>query len=267
MSPRQGSGAPRAIAIVPVRVDSQRLPGKALLAETGRPLFLHTVERALQARCFAATYVATDSDAVDAAARKAGVPVVRTSPACRTGSERCAEAARELDAALVVDIQGDWPEVDPGDLEALVHCLAQAGPPTATLAVPLSDPARIEDPNVVKVVRARNGDALYFSRCAIPYARSGSVRYARLRHIGVYGFQREVLLGIPALPSSGLDESEGLEQLRFLENGISMRVLDAKGDPWGIETRPDYDAFLRRQAARGGAGGAVRGGGIGEGRS
>ncbi len=245
--------AEAAVAIVPVRLGSQRLPGKAMLAETGTPLFLHTWERAIAARAFGTVLIATDSEAVAHAAERHGAEVAWTTERPRTGSERCAEAAAALPAGscdVVVDIQGDWPEVAPADLDALVDCLRSGAAPTATLAAPLDDD-RAADPNVVKVVRALDGDALYFSRAAIPFAR-GDGAPRRLRHIGVYGFTLEALLAVPDLPSSGLAETESLEQLRFLENGLRMRVLDAQDDPWGIETRDDYDAFLRRRAARGG---------------
>lgn len=238
-----------AVAIIPVRVGSQRLPGKALLAESGRPLFLHTWERAVAARSFTACYVATDSDEVAAAAAAAGAPVLRTSPACQTGSERCAEGAATLgpEIGFVVDIQGDWPEVAPEDLDALVETLRAGGAPTATLAAALPEDDAFANPNVVKVVRGRSGDALYFSRAPIPH---GAAADRRLRHIGVYAFTRSALASIPSLPSSGLAETESLEQLRFLENGLAMRVLDATSTPWGIETREDYDAFLARLRAR-----------------
>jgi 3-deoxy-manno-octulosonate cytidylyltransferase (CMP-KDO synthetase) len=241
--------APRAIAIVPVRVGSHRLPGKALLRDSGKELFLHTCDRALQARNLDGVFVATDDDAVDAAARRHGVAVLRTSPRPRTGSERCAEAAAELACDVVVDIQGDWPEVDPADLEALTAQLLAGDAACNTLATPLRDDGPQQDPNVVKVVRGGNGKALYFSRAPIPFMRPGDGAAGgcqRLRHIGVYGFDKATLLRIPDLPSSGLAETEGLEQLRFLENDIPMHVLMASGDPWGIETRADYDAFLRR---------------------
>ena len=240
-----------ALAIVPVRVGSQRLPGKALLRESGVELFLHTCEQAKQARNIDRVCVATDDDAVEAAARRHGHLVVRTSPDCRTGSERCAEAAAAIPCRAVLDIQGDWPEVDPRDLEAIVDQLLAGKSVCNTLCAPLADAEAIANPNVVKVVRGRHGRALYFSRSPIPYRKEGT--FPILRHIGVYGFARETLLRIPGLPSSGLAEAESLEQLRFLENDIPMHVLDAAGDPWGIETRSDYDAFLQRrrnQAAR-----------------
>ncbi len=242
----------RAAAIIPVRLDSQRLPGKAMLDESGRPLFLHTWDQAMAASAFDRVFVATDSDVIADAAATHGAEVIRTSPECRTGSERCAEAARDIDPAIghFVDIQGDWPEVEPRDLDALVACLRADTAPSATLAVPLEhgDP-HATDPNVVKVVRELGGAAMYFSRATIPHVREGK-RYPSLRHIGVYAFTRETLLSIPALPSSGLAEAEGLEQLRFLENGIPMQVLDATGAPWGIESRGDYDAFLGRLSRR-----------------
>ncbi len=248
MSHAAGNPAVRALAIVPVRVGSQRLPGKALLGESGQPLFLHTCDQARQARNIDLVCVATDDDRVEAAARAAGYTVVRTSPSCRTGSERCAEAATAIPCEAVLDIQGDWPEVDPRDLEAVVDQLLRGEAVCNTLCTPLRDDDVAQNPNVVKVVRGRSGKALYFSRAAIPFRKEAD--HPLLRHIGVYGFARDTLLRIPRLPSSGLAEAESLEQLRFLENDIPMHVLDAHGDPWGIETRSDYDAFLQRLAAR-----------------
>lgn len=234
----------RALAIIPVRVSSQRLPGKALLRESGKVLFLHTADRARQARNIDLVCVATDDDQVDALARAAGIAVARTSPTPRTGSERCAEALRQLDADVILDIQGDWPEVDPRDLEALVAQLLAGQARCNTLAAPLTDAAVAANPNVVKVVRGGNGKALYFSRACVPFVKEGP--FPLWRHIGVYGFDRATLAAVPDLPSSGLAEAESLEQLRFLENDIPIHVLDAHGDPWGIETRADYDAFLER---------------------
>jgi len=242
-----------ALAIIPVRVGSQRLPGKALLTESGQELFLHTCDQARRTANIDLVCVATDDDRVEAAAREHGYEVVRTSPDCRTGSERCAEAAQQIDCKAVLDIQGDWPEVDPRDLEALVAQLLAGHSACNTLCAPLDDADTIQNPNVVKVVRSGvgtsgNGKALYFSRQPIPYVKDGS--FPILRHIGVYGFARDTLLRVPKLPSSGLAEAESLEQLRFLENDIQMHVLDATGNPWGIETREDYDAYLQRLNAK-----------------
>jgi 3-deoxy-manno-octulosonate cytidylyltransferase (CMP-KDO synthetase) len=239
-----------AIAIVPVRRDSQRLPGKALLAATGRPLFLHTCDRARAASSFAAVVVATDDHEVAVLARASGYQVAMTSAAPRTGSERCAEAMLELSAEFVVDVQGDWPEVEPHDLDALVGCLREGGAPIATLASQFTGTElhRSQDPNVVKVVLDYQRRAMYFSRAPIPHLRNGH-SHAQLRHIGVYGFTRAALLGLGQLTSSGLAEAEGLEQLRWLENGVTIQVVRASGQPWGIETAADYEAFVARQGA------------------
>jgi 3-deoxy-manno-octulosonate cytidylyltransferase (CMP-KDO synthetase) len=246
----------QALAIIPVRVGSQRLPGKALLKESGQELFLHTCDQAKKAQNIDLVCVATDNDDVEAAAKRSGYEVIRTSAACRTGSERCAEAAQQIDCSAVLDIQGDWPEVAPTDLESLIEQLLNGESQCNTLCAELTDQKTIENPNVVKVVRGGNGKALYFSRQAIPYrplpSESASVATSAipiLRHIGVYGFAHDTLMRIPSLPSSGLAETESLEQLRFLENDIQMHVLDAQGNPWGIETREDYDSYLQRLTA------------------
>jgi 3-deoxy-manno-octulosonate cytidylyltransferase (CMP-KDO synthetase) len=241
-----------AVAVIPVRVDSKRLPGKALLAESGKPLFLHTCDQARKARAFARVIVATDDSDVAGAAKGAGLDVVMTTSAPRTGSERCAQAIARIPCEYVVDIQGDWPEVDPEDLDALVAELRRGECPVGTLAVAMDTPedaAMVMSANVVKVVRDLHGRALYFSRSPVPHVRPGQ-RHPLLRHIGVYAFTRKALLALPDMTGSGLEEAEGLEQLRWLENGYSTKVLLARGRPWGIEAREDYDAFLsRRQAA------------------
>lgn len=237
-------GPQSVVAIVPVRVGSQRLPGKALLAESGKPLFIHTCEASQAATQIDQVYVATDDERVLAAAEEHGIQALRTSDRPETGSERCAEAARELDATFIIDVQGDWPEVSPADLDRMATELVAGRARCNTLAAPLSDQDRIADPNVVKVVRAPDGHAIYFSRAAVPHDRAGNA--GALRHIGVYGFATELLHGLQELPSSELAARESLEQLRWLENRIPIQVLDAEGDPWGIETRSDYEAFLAR---------------------
>ena len=235
----------QAAAIIPIRLGSKRLPGKALLAESGQPLFLHTWQRASQAERLAAVYVATDSEEVADAAKAAGVSVIPTGQTPKSGTERCAEAARQVPYGVLLNVQGDWPELDPRDLDRMVVHLLAGQRTCTTLAAPLASSEASEDPNVVKVVRGVDGNALYFSRAPIPHCREGQA-HLRLRHIGVYGFTRETLLRIPGLPASSLAQTERLEQLRWLENGIAIHVLDAVGQPWGIEARSDYDAFLSR---------------------
>lgn len=242
----------QAAAIIPVRIGSQRLPGKALLAESGRPLFLHAWRQASLAERISEVFVATDSEEVAAAAEAAGAQVRRTGRGPRTGTERCAEAAQALPFGVFLNLQGDWPEIDPGDLDRMAEQLLAGEAVCNTLAAPLDRATALADANVVKVVRGLDGTALYFSRAPIPYLRHGPgdrESFQRLRHVGAYGFARQTLLEIPQLPSSGLAEAEHLEQLQWLDNGIAIQVLDSVGQPWGIETRADYDAFLSRLEA------------------
>ncbi len=247
--------AARAVALIPVRLDSSRLPGKALLRETGTPLFLHTVNAARACPHFDLVAVATDSEEVLTACESNGVLGIPTSDRPRSGSERCAEALAQLpEAEIIVDVQVDWPELTPDDLSALVRELDSEDPPeVATLACPLDTAADFQDPGVVKVVRGGDGSrALYFSRAAIPSSKErpedpDAWRLA-LRHIGVYAFSRRSLEALAQLPDSALEAQEELEQLRWLAAGYRLSVLDASGRPRGIETRADYDSFLARCA-------------------
>ncbi len=242
------------IGIVPVRLGSSRLPGKALLEESGQPLFVHTVRAAREASLLDELVVASDSEEVLASCEQHGIRGLRTSDAPRSGSERCAEALAQLpDAKIVIDVQGDWPEVDGEDLDRLVRSLDSGAAGIATLCCPLDHKGDFYDPHVVKVVRASNGQALYFSRAPIPGCKSPEEdaqgwTQAR-RHVGIYGFRRELLEGLQGQPSSSLEEREELEQLSWLHAGHKILVLDAAGRPRGIETRSDYDAFVRRIAA------------------
>lgn len=251
---RDSVSSPRAVAIIPVRLESARLPGKAILAESGMALFLHTARQAALATSLAEVVVATDSEELASLSSEAGFRAILTSSAPRTGSERCAEALRSLrDASIVLDVQGDWPEIPPADLDRLVACLrTSAAPPIATLSCPLEDPADLESRHVVKLVCGQDGSALYFSRAGIPARKTGALApeeappaIAR-RHLGVYGFGPGVLEELAVLPPSPLEEHEGLEQLRWLEAGLRIQVLGSSGNPRGIETREDYDAFVQR---------------------
>ena len=242
-----------ALAIIPVRVGSQRLPRKALLTESGKELFLHTCDQAKKARNIDRVVVATDDDEVERAAKRHGYGVVRTSPACRTGSERCAEAAASIECKAVLDIQGDWPEVDPRDLEALVAQLLEGRAVTNTLAVPLTDAQVLQNPNVVKVVRGRNGKALYFSRAPIPWPRDQSLAgqptlsaSQALRHVGIYAYRAGFLRAFPQLPRSPIEDIEALEQLRVLWNGHRIAVhLTPHAPAAGVDTPQDLERVRR----------------------
>lgn len=237
----------RFIVVIPARYASTRLPGKPLVEIAGKPMIEWVFRQAAKSGA-AEVIVATDDQRIAAACRAFGAPVELTSPEHASGTDRIAELARRFewpDGDIVVNVQGDEPLISPACIAQAAQLLdAHPQAAIATLVAPLTAQAEFSDPNFVKVVTDKDGWALYFSRAPIPFVREGSL--PRLRHVGVYGFARETLLAVPDLPSSGLAETESLEQLRFLENDIPMHVLDARGDPRGIETRADYDAFLRR---------------------
>ena len=236
----------RVLGIVPVRLGSRRLPGKALLPAGGMPLFAHVARALERASLVDQVLVATDSEEVLGACRNLGLTGVRTSESHRTGSGRCVEAASEWDCRVVLDAQGDWPEIGPADIDRLLEVMLEEEPPVGTCVRALRDPERTADPNVVKVVGRADGRALYFSRAVIPYVREGRPEPERLRHVGIYAFRKDVLDRLPSLPPSSAAEAEGLEQLRFLDAGIDIRLVEIEGDPWGIETKEDYERFLQR---------------------
>ncbi|MCI0585455.1 MAG: 3-deoxy-manno-octulosonate cytidylyltransferase [Planctomycetes bacterium] len=246
------SAPPARLAVIPARLGSTRLPRKALLRESGKYLFQHVAERALAAGCFDAVILATDAEEIAAAARAVGVEARLTSPDLASGTDRVLAVAASIPAArIVVNLQGDEPEMEPRDLARLVEALETGEEPVVTLATPFRDGEDPTDPNAVKVVVSLEGEALYFSRAPIPFLRGAG---RRLRHLGVYGFLREALEAFAGWPRSPLEEAEGLEQLRLLEHGIPLRVLTTDCSPRGIDTRADYDGFLGRLRAKGGSG-------------
>jgi len=246
--------------LIPARLESTRLPRKLLLAETGRPLIAHTVERALEARdssdgAIARVVVAADDEALCEAARAAGAEAVLTRRDHTSGTDRIAEAALDFQEDVIVNVQGDEPEISPAHVLTAAMLLEGAWEPMGTLAYPIRDEDVFKSHSVVKVVGDEAGRALYFSRAPVPYPRDGSPVGAGglaegvwgLGHMGVYVYRREFLLRYPRLPASALEEREKLEQLRALEAGerIRLAVVDPP-DGRPIDTREDYDEFLRR---------------------
>src|SRR5438093_6212148 len=200
------------VATMPARCNTARLPGKALASDGGRPMVCHAAERARRARGLERVIVATDDMRIADAVRAAGGEVALTRSDHPSGTDRLAEVARELDAAIVVNVQGDLPLLDPAMVERLVACL-RADPllPMATLAAPLAEDAEWRSPHVVKVVFGGDGRALYFSRSPIPYDRDGSrAPGAPLgwRHIGMYAYRRDVLLRLAAVSTHALQRRE-----------------------------------------------------------
>lgn len=220
-----------AVAIIPARYASTRLPGKPLALIGGRPMIAHVAERVSRARSVARVIVATDDARIRDAVIGTGVAVAMTRADHASGTDRLAEVAATLAHPIVVNVQGDLPLVDPGMIERLVTRMRrEVDLPMATLAAPLDDRRAFESPHVVKVVVDGRGRALYFSRSPIPFDRDGGRAPAEAlgwRHIGLYAYRRSVLLQLAGLPPSPLERRERLEQLRALEHGIAIGV-----EPW-----------------------------------
>jgi len=248
MRAARGSVGGRAVAVIPARFASTRLPGKPLLRETGKPLIQHVYEQVTQVARLSQVIVATDDERILAAVEGFGGKAVLTSPDHTCGTERVAEVAAGLEADLILNVQGDEPEVPPEDLATLLDLLAgDERTPMATLAYPCDDPEQYRDPNVVKVVMDAEGYALYFSRSPLPaYRDQAPQRPHFFKHLGIYAYRREFLLRFTALPRTPLEQAEKLEQLRALEHGHRIRVALAGGDSTGIDTPQDYRAFVNR---------------------
>jgi len=227
----------RVLAVIPARYSSTRFPGKALALLAGKPMVVHVVERAREAGCFDDVIVATDDERIARAAADAGARPVLTGT-CRSGTDRVAEAVRNLPADVVLNVQGDEPALPPENLRLLAAFLrSRPDVPMATLVLP-GTPADLDNPNVVKVVCDLQGRALYFSRAAIPYPRNPGADIV-LRHVGLYGFQKEALLAFASWPETELERTEGLEQLRALAHGMALHVLTAVADSIAVDTPED----------------------------
>ncbi len=240
----------RVAIVIPARFASTRLPAKPLLRETGKYLIQHTYERAAQAKCGAQVIVATDDDRIFDAVRSFGGRVVMTRADHVSGTDRIAEVAAHLPADVVLNVQGDEPQIAPAALDLLAGLLADPSSDMATLAVPIANREAYLDPNVVKVVCDAHGRALYFSRRPIPMVRDGepdfSARPAQfLQHLGVYAYRQSFLLKIAATPPHPLEQAEKLEQLRVLGTGGTIRVGIVEQAHRGIDTPADYAEFVR----------------------
>lgn len=237
----------RQVAIIPARMGSTRLPGKPLLEIAGRPLIQHVYERARKVRSLDDVLVATDSDAIARAVTGFGGKALVTSAEHPSGTSRIVEAIELVPADVVVNLQGDEPLVAPATVEAVLDALRLSDCPVATACVRITDAATLYDENAVKVVFNRRGRAIYFSRWPIPFVRGvtrlekGDVLPAvkHYKHLGIYAYKRGFLLELAAAPESGLAEAEQLEQLRFLDLGYSVQVVEVAEDSIGVDTPED----------------------------
>ncbi|HET8646019.1 MAG TPA: 3-deoxy-manno-octulosonate cytidylyltransferase [Vicinamibacteria bacterium] len=247
-------------AIIPARYGASRLPGKPLSDIHGRPMIQHVYERVRRARGLDRVLVATDDARIAEVVKAFGGEALMTSAAHKSGSDRLAEAAGAIAADVVVGVQGDEPMIDPRAVEAVLRPFAQdASVEACTVCTPLRDAEEMLSPHVVKVVVDARGRALYFSRSPIPHLRGQAAgeaapRHLARRHLGLYAWRRQALLRFAAFPPSALEEAEGLEQLRALEHGMAMQVVDFDGDPGvAVDTPADLErvrALLAPTGAR-----------------
>jgi 3-deoxy-manno-octulosonate cytidylyltransferase (CMP-KDO synthetase) len=231
------------LAVIPARYESSRFPGKVIAPLAGKPLVQHTYERTALASCVDEVCIATDSAIVADALKPFETKVVMTRGDHLSGTDRIAEVATNSSARIVVNVQGDEPLIDPATIDAVVAALdADEGAVMSTAARLLTDPKLIADPNCVKVVKDRSGRALYFSREPIPHQRAAGGAPAKYwRHIGLYAFRRHFLLEYAKMPPSPLERTELLEQLRALENGYAIQVVETQYESIGVDTPADLE--------------------------
>jgi 3-deoxy-D-manno-octulosonate cytidylyltransferase len=241
------------VAVIPARLDSKRLPGKVLKEVANKPLIEWVYERAKCARRVAQVYITTDSPEVEQACRRFTSNIHRSRATHPCGTDRVAEAAHTLDADVIVNIQSDEPMMDPHLIDALAALFEN---PTVHMASAMTLIHRLEDllnPNVVKAVIDKWGDALYFSRAPIPWSRDEPPAVAgplpksipAYKHIGIYVYRRECLLSLAALPRALLEKIESLEQLRALNQGLKIRMLEWNYSGVSVETQDDLEKLRR----------------------
>jgi len=238
------------IAVIPARYESSRFRGKPLAHETGKYLVQHVYEQVSRATLIDQVIIATDDPRIENASRQFAAPCCMTRPDHPSGTDRIAQVAESISADIFVNVQGDEPEVEPENIDRAVELLNQdSAADISTLAARFSPAEDINDPNIVKVVVDSRGHALYFSRWPIPYQRDKNnlpdlTLYRK--HLGLYAYRSEVLMRLCRLEPSTLEKAEKLEQLRALENGLTIAVAEVAHSGLGIDTPQQYQAFVQR---------------------
>lgn len=231
----------RIVGVIPSRYASTRFPGKPLAKIKGKSLIRRVCERCMMSRLLDDVIVATDDIRILDEVRSFGGRVVMTSRNCRSGTDRLAEVAlkHEKKAGILINIQGDEPLIPPSLIDGIAGALLKdpsAG--AATAAFPLFEKEDINNPNIAKVVFDKKGYAVYFSRSAIPYNRDGG-RVKYFKHIGIYGYRRDLLLKFSKWPQSAMEKAEQLEQLRIIDNGCKIKVIVSPADSFGVDLPSD----------------------------
>ena len=237
------------VCVIPARLESTRFPRKLLKTIEGKPLLQFVYENAKKAKRVERVIVACDHETIKERVQSFGGEAILTGAHHTSGTERIAEVARNLACEFIVNLQGDEPLMHSEVIDQVVTVLQRdASCVMSTACVPKNDPEEFLDPNVVKVTKDNNGWALYFSRSPIPHNRDGrTVRY--FKHLGIYGYRRDFLLRFPMLAPSSLEHSEKLEQLRALENGYRIKVVETVHDSVGVDTEEDFKLVSERLAS------------------
>jgi 3-deoxy-manno-octulosonate cytidylyltransferase (CMP-KDO synthetase) len=237
-----------ASVIIPARFASTRFPAKIIAAETGKPLVQHVVEQVRRCRRVRDIIVAVDDERISEALKPFGAHCVMTDPRHPSGTDRIAEVARTLADDIVVNVQGDEPEIEPEIIDSLIARLETSSDDMATAATPFPADANPADPNLVKVITSLEGRAMYFSRSLIPFRRdpADAHRPTYYLHLGIYAYRRPFLLEYAGWPPTPCELAEKLEQLRALEHGRSIFVLKVSRATHGIDTPQQYAEFVRR---------------------
>jgi 3-deoxy-D-manno-octulosonate cytidylyltransferase len=228
-------------AVIPARYAASRFPGKLMKILGDKTVIAHTYQNTLNSGLFDEVWVATDSDIIYQEISALGGKVVMSRKSHESGSDRIAEAIEPMDVDIVVNVQGDEPFIQKEPLRKLIQSFEDPNVKVGSLMQPISDPEDINNPNVVKVVVNGQQDALYFSRSPIPYNRNAESKVVYQRHIGVYGFRKEILLAFTTWKQGVLEEIEKLEQLRYLENGVPIRMTETFFSGMGIDIPEDLE--------------------------
>jgi 3-deoxy-manno-octulosonate cytidylyltransferase (CMP-KDO synthetase) len=244
------------IGIIPARYEATRFAGKVLADINGKPMIQRVWERAKKAKLLDELIIAADDDRIIKAVKEFGGKATFTAKAHPSGTDRLKEVVNPLDVEIIVNIQADEPLIHPSMIDSLVSTLADdRNLIMASLMKKIEDAGEIDNPNVVKVVVDKNNFALYFSRCPIPFARdkqgsAASQKFIYYKHIGLYAYTKDFLFIFAGLPQSGLEKQEKLEQLRVLENGYKIKMVETKYDTIGVDTPQDMEEVKKRLAAK-----------------
>ena len=237
------------IAMIPARYGATRFPAKLMQDLCGKPVIVHTYQRVADTNLFDQVYVVTDDDRIENAIREVGGKVIRSQKEHNSGSDRLAEASKDLEVDIIVNVQGDEPFTDKENLQKVIDISAndsQQNIAVASLMERITHPDDIANPNNVKVVVNKFNEALYFSRSVIPFPRDTNTKVPYYKHIGIYAYRKDALQQFTQLPPSLLEETEKLEQLRYLENGFKIRLAVTDIPTIGIDTPEDLEKARQR---------------------